>query len=223
MAPLTFYMVNVWFFIVNFLLLYGHLLTFYMAPLTFYIVNVWLFIWSPFDFLYGHLWLFIWSTFDFLYGQLLTFYMVIFCFLFGQRLTFYSQLFTFYMVTFWLFIWHLWLFIWSTFDFLYGQLFTFYMVIFCFLFGQVDFFMVNFLHFVSVSVKADCTFQTADYRPGVKCRLWWNADWRLQTRGKRQTRFKRNPLTRKTLEWARGRVSCERLAIIVRVDVSNFT
>ena len=181
------------------------------------------------DFLYG--------TFDFLYGQRLTFYSQLFTFymvtfdflcgtfdfLYGHRLTFYSQLFIFYMVIFLLFIWHLWLFIWSTFDFLYGQLFTFYMVIFCFLFGQVDFFMVNFLPFVSVSVKADCTFQTADYRPGVKCRLWWNADWRLQTRGKRQTRFKRNPLTRKTLEWARGRVSCERLAIIVTVDVSNFT
>ena len=59
---------------------------------------------------------------------------------------------------------------WSTFYFLYGpveflcgQLFTFYMV-------KSSFYMVNFLLFISVSVKADCRFQTADCRLGVKCR-----------------------------------------------------
>ena len=49
-------------------------------------------------------------------------------------------------------------------EFLYGQLLTFYMV-------TSTFYRVNFLLFISVSVKADCTYQTAYRRPGVKCRL----------------------------------------------------
>ena len=56
--------------------------------------------------------------------------------------------------------------------------------------------MVNFLLFISVSVKADCRFQTADCRLGVKCRP--RVKCRLKTAmGKRQTWFKNNSLPRK--------------------------
>ena len=41
---------------------------------------------------------------------------------------------------------------------------TFYMI-------DSTFYIVNFLLFISVSVKVDCKFQTADCRPGIKCRL----------------------------------------------------
>ena len=72
------------------------------------------------------------------------------------------------------------LFIWSTFCFLYdqleflcGQLFLLIRSIFIFYMVNSSFCMVNFLFFISVSVKADCRFQTADRRPqtGIKCRL----------------------------------------------------
>ena len=111
------------------------------------------------------------------------------------------------------FLWPSLFFIWSTFtfcmvnfsfnkinfyflygqvEFLYGQLFTFYMV-------MLSFYMVNFLLFISVSVKADCRFQTADCRLGVKCKP--RVKCRLKTaRGKRQTRFKNNPLPQKNFK-----------------------
>ena len=111
------------------------------------------------------------------------------------------------------FLWCSLFFIWSTFtfcmvnfslnkinfyflygqvEFLYGQLFTFYMV-------KLSFYMVNFLLFISVSVKADCRFQTADCRLGVKCKP--RVKCRLKTaRGKRQTRFKNNPLPQKNFK-----------------------
>ena len=83
-------------------------------------------------------------------------------------------------------------FLYGQVEFLYGQLFTFYMV-------KSSFYMVNFLLFISVSVKADCRFQTADCRLGVKCKP--RVKCRLKTaRGKRQTRFKNNPLPQKNFK-----------------------
>ena len=73
-----------------------------------------------------------------------------------------------------LFTWSVRLFIWSTFYFLYdqleflcGQLFLLIRSIFIFYMVNSSFCMVNFLLFISVSVKADCRFQTADRRPGL--------------------------------------------------------
>ena len=80
--------------------------------------------------------------------------------------------------TFLLFVLLTWVFIGSTFsfnrinfyllygqlEFLYGHLLTFYMV-------TSIFYRVNFLLFIPVSVKANCTYQIAYCRPGVKCRL----------------------------------------------------
>ena len=92
-------------------------------------------------------------------------------------------------------------FLYGQVEFLYGQLFTFYMV-------KLSFYMVNFLLFISVSVKADCRFQTADCRLGVKCRP--RVKCRLKTaRGKRQTRFKNNPLPQKNFKSDLGLRLCE--------------
>ena len=100
-------------------------------------------------------------------------------------------------------IWWVRLFIRSTF-FLYGQLFNFYTVNFLLFIRSTFYFLYR-----SVS-RADCRFQTADCRPGVKCWL-----------GSKTTRFPGKTLR---VSWDRGRVSCERLAIIVMgIDVSNFT
>ena len=50
--------------------------------------------------------------------------------------------------------------------------FSFNRIKFYFIYGQVDFLYDQLLLFTSVSVKADCRFQTADSRkPGVKYRL----------------------------------------------------
>ena len=68
-----------------------------------------------------------------------------------------------------------------------------------FIWSSLVFCMVNFLLFISVSVKADCRFQTADCRLGVKCRP--RVKCRLKTaRGKRQTWFKNNLLSRKNFK-----------------------
>ena len=49
--------------------------------------------------------------------------------------------------------------------------FSFNRIKFYFIYGQVDFLYDQLLLFTSVSVKADCRFQTIDRKPGVKCRL----------------------------------------------------
>ena len=119
------------------------------------------------------------------------------------QFTFYTVSSTFYTVNFLLFIW-------ST-RVLCGQLFTFDEINFYFLYGWLNFLYGQLFTFYI----GHCKTQTVDCRPWVKCRL------RLKCRlGSKTTRF-----PGKTLRVCkdRGRVSCERLAIIVIViDVSDF-
>ena len=72
------------------------------------------------------------------------------------NLSFYRVNFSFNRINFYL--------LYGQLEFLYGQLLTFYMV-------TSIFYRVNFLLFIPVSVKANCTYQIAYCRPGVKCRL----------------------------------------------------
>ena len=112
--------------------------------------------------------------------------------IYATQSTFYTVSSTFYTVNFLLFTWSTWVFMWST--------FSFNRIKFYFIYGQVDFLYDQLLLFTSVSVKADCRFQTADRKPGVKCRLRVKCWLKTADQGKRQTRFKNNPLPRKNFK-----------------------
>ena len=125
------------------------------------------------------------------------------------QFTFYMVSSTFYAVDFLLFVLLTWVFIGLTFsfnrinfyllygqlEFLYGQLLTFYMV-------TSTFYRVNFLLFISVSVKADCTYQTAYCRPGVKCRLRLKCWLKTTDQGLRADSVQKQPASPEKLrEW----------------------